>query len=115
MKYIISYLIYFAFIYAFYLFTVVLRKNKYEKYKKSTQVMFFVKKYKLDYNNIPFEKFINIVALSNTFIMSTTLLVVEFIPQFFLKVLVAFVVLFILLFIVYKLIGLYIGRKNKHV
>ena len=115
MKYLTLFIIYFVIIYLFYLFTVILRKKKYDKYKKSTQIVHFIKKYNLDFTKISFIKFINIIAFTNSFIMSSTLIVMEFIDKYVMKILVAFVVLFVLIFICYRLIGFYIERKNKNV
>ena len=115
MKLLLSYVIYFVVIYLFYFFTVIIRKNKYEKYKRSRQIMFFVKRYNLDFKKISFSKFLNIVALTNSFIMSTTIMLLEYVPNLFLKLVIAFVALMILILACYKLIGIYIERRNNNV
>ena len=115
MKEVISFLIYFVIIYLLYLLTVVLQKNKYEKYKGSRQVIFFIKKYNLDFNKVSFTKFINILSLTNSFIMSITLVLIQYLPNLMLKLMVAFVTIIVLILSCYKLIGIYIERRNKHV
>ena len=77
--------------------------------------MIFVKKYHLDFNKISFKKFINILSIINSFIMSLTIEIVFYIPNFILKFVVAFVVLMALILICYTLLGKYIERVNKHV
>ncbi len=113
MKILISYVIYFVVIYLFYLFTVILNKKKHEKYKRSKQIMLFVKRYNLDFKKISFTKFLNIVALTNSFIMSTTIMLLEYVPNLFLKLVIAFVALMALIPSCYRLIGIYIERRNK--
>ena len=115
MKEIISFLIYFILIYLFYLLTVILRRNKYDKYKKSKQVIYFVKKYNLDFDKISFSKFINILSLINSFIMAITIILVQYLPNLILKLIVAFIALIVLILACYKLLGIYIERRNKDV
>ena len=113
MKLLLSYLIYFVVIYLFYLLTVVLNKKKHEKYKRSKQVMMFVRRYNLDFKKISLVKFLNIIAITNSFIMSTTIMLLEYVPNLLLKLVVAFVALMALILSCYKLIGIYIERRNK--
>ena len=114
MKTIIDFLIYYVLIYVLYLLFVVFTKKE-DKYKNSSQVQYFVKRYHLDFNKISYKKFIQILALTNSFIMAFTLTIVSFIPHIMLKLLVAFVLLMILILLCYKLIGVYIERRNKNV
>ena len=115
MKELISFLIYFVMIYLVYFFTVIIQKKKYEKIKRGTQVMYFVKRYNLDFNKISFTKFINVLSLVNSFIMALTITLVQYLPNLMLKLMVAFVTLIVLILSCYKLIGLYIERRNKNV
>ena len=98
-------------IYLLYLFTVVLRKNKREKYKKSAQVLFFVKKYNLDFDKVSVTKFANILALSNSFVMATAMLVQEFANNFLLKMLFILITLLPIIYLEQLLIGFYIKKK----
>ena len=115
MEKVLSFVIYFVLIYLFYFFTVIIRKNKYEKYMQSKQIVYFIKKYNLDFNKISFNKFINIIAIVNSLIMAITIMILEYIPHLMLKLLVAFVILIILILLSYKLIGIWIERRNKNV
>ena len=112
MKILLSFIISFVVIYLFYLLTVILNKKKHEKYMRSRQVMFFVRKYNLDFKKVSFTKIMNIIALTNSFIMSTTIVVLEFVPNLFMKLIVAFACLMVLIMACYKLIGIYIERRK---
>ncbi|MBR1376343.1 MAG: hypothetical protein IJ565_00810 [Bacilli bacterium] len=115
MEKLISFIIYFILIYLFYFFTVIIQKKKYDKYKKSKQVMYFVNKYNLDFDKIPFNKFINILSIVNSFIMSITIILVQFLPNLILKLIFALITLILLILICYRLLGIYIERRNKNV
>ena len=115
MKYLISFLINFSIIYLFYILTVVSRKNKYEKYKKSKEVSLFVKKYHLDFEKISIGKFLNILSIVNSVIMSLALLIVYFVPNLIIKLFMVFILLIILILVFYTLLGKYIERVNKNV
>ncbi len=110
--YFIIYLISFAIIYLFYLTTVILQKSKIEKFKKSNQVMFFVKRFNLDLNKINITKFMNVIALSNAFIISTAFMTTYLVKNFVLQLLVGFLTLIPLLVICYSLIGKYYIKKG---
>lgn len=110
--YFIIYLISFAIIYLFYLATVIMQKSKIEKFKKSNQVMFFVKRFNLDLNKINITKFMNVIALSNAFIISTAFMTTYLVKNFVLQLLVGFLTLIPLLVICYSLIGKYYIKKG---
>ena len=57
----LGFIISFLIVYLFYLLTVILQTKKYEKFKKSNQVLYFVKKYKIDINKINMKKFTNLL------------------------------------------------------
>ena len=103
----------FIVVYLIYLVTVVLQKRKMEKYKKSSQIMFFVKKYNLDFNVIPVNKFANILSLANSFIMALTLTLADLVDNFLLKMLVALIIMIPLMLFIYSLIGKYIKKEGK--
>lgn len=110
--YIVIYLISFAIIYLFYLLTVILQKEKIEKFKKSNQIMFFVKRYNLDLNKINMTKFMNIIALTNAFIISTAFIATYLVDNLVLQLLIGFLILIPLLVITYNLIGKYYIKKG---
>jgi len=117
----ISFLLYFLIIYLLYLITVVLKKEKYEKYKKSKQVMFFVKRYKVDFNKVSFKGFLNVISIINSFIMATTIIMIRMlvienvVNSIILKLSLAFVILLLLIIICYSVYGKILERRNKDV
>jgi len=113
MEYVIWFLMAFAIIYLFYLFTVILQKKRYDKFKKSNQVMYFVNRYKLNIKKINIKKFINIISLTNSFIIALSFTVVIKIDSFILMLLVGLIVLVPLMLLLYHFIGKYLKKEEK--
>ncbi len=121
MEKLISFLLYFFIIYLLYLITVVLKKEKYEKFKKGKQVLFFIKKYNVDFKKVSFRNFLNVLSMINSFIMATTIMVVRmvitdgFMNNIIIKLSIAFVILMLLIIVCYSLYGRVLERRSKHV
>ena len=115
MEYVIYFLISFIIVYLFYFLTVVLQKKKYDKFKKSNQVMYFVNKYKLNVNKIDIKKFINIISLINSFIIALSFTVVIKIDNNILMLLVGLIVLIPAMLISYHFIGRYLQKEEYSV
>ena len=113
MEYIICFLIAFIIVYLFYLFTVVLQKKRYDKFKNSNQVMYFVNKYKLNVNKIDIKKFIHIISLTNSFIIALSFAVIIKIENTLLSLLIGLIVLLPLMLICYHFIGTYLKKEEK--
>ena len=113
MKYLITFIVSFTSIYLLYLFTVVLRRSKVDKYKNGKQVQFFIKKYGLSFKNIKPTTFYNLLALTNSFIMGITVMLILVIKNIIIKFLVAFLILIILILLCYSLLGFYIRKKES--
>jgi len=113
MEYLIYFLISFAIVYLFYFITVVLQKKRYDKFKKSNQVMYFVNRYKLNIKKINIKKFINIISLTNSFIIALSFTVVIKIDSFILMLLVGLIVLVPLMLLLYHFIGKYLQKEEK--
>ena len=109
----LGFIISFLIVYLFYLLTVILQTKKYEKFKKSNQVLYFVKKYKIDINKINMKKFTNLLALSNSLIISIAFCATFLVDNFILLLLIGLIVLIPLIFIFYKLLGNYLKRMCK--
>lgn len=109
----LGFIISFLIVYLFYLLTVILQTKKYEKFKKSNQVLYFVKKYKIDINKINMKKFTNLLALSNSLIISIAFSATFLVDNFILQLLIGLIVLIPLIFIFYKLLGNYLKRMCK--
>ena len=114
MKFIILFVVTFLVVYLLYLLTVILNKKKLEKFKNSNQALYFVKKYKIKVDDNNVKLLAHLVALSNAFIMSTAITLVELVSNFILKILVAFLVIMPLILIMYHIVGkVMMKRGNK--
>lgn len=108
-----GFIISFLIVYLFYLFTVILQTKRYDKFKKSNQVMYFVKKYKIDVNKLNMKKFTNILGLTNSLIISIAFTATYLVDNLILQLLIGLIILIPLIFIIYSLIGNYLKRKCK--
>ena len=106
-------LVTFVLIYLFYVFFVILRKKKLEKFKQNTYVKFLVTKYNLDLKKINFKILAHAIALTNAFIISAALFVISFIDNWLYKIGIAFVILVPLQFIMYALLGKLFEKKGS--
>ena len=109
----LGFIISFLIVYLFYLFTVILQTKRYDKFKKSNQVMYFVKKYKINVNKLNMKKFTNILGLTNSLIISIAFTMTYLVDNLILQLLIGLIVLIPLIFIFYSLIGNYLKRKCK--
>ena len=112
MKYVGIFVTTFLIIYLLYLFTVILNKKKLQKFKSSTQALYFIRKYKVKVVDANVKLLANSVALTNAFIMSTAITIVEMVDNYVLKILVAFVVIVPLILGLYHLVGKYMLRRE---
>ena len=109
---IFSFVIVYIVVYLFYLFFVILRKNKLIKIKNGSEALLLKRKFKLKLDRISDKHFANIIALINGFIIATTFVVIEFFNNYIIKIMVAFVVLTILILIIYLGFGKYLKKKE---
>lgn len=114
MEYFVWFIMSFIIIYLFYFLTVVIQKKKYDKFKKSNQVLYFVKKYELDINKIDIKKFIKIISLTNSFIIALVFTTVMKINNNLLLFLVALLILLPIMIICYHFIGIYLQKEEKN-
>lgn len=113
MEYIKWFLISFIIIYLFYFITVILQKKRYEKFKSSNQVLFFVKRYKLDVNKMNISKFIKIISFINSFIIALTFTIVININNYLLMLLIGFIILIPLMLLSYYIVGFYLKKEEN--
>lgn len=113
MKEIILWFIIYVIVYLFYLFFVILRKKKLELFSNNTCYKYLVKVYHLNETNL--KKMAHIIALANAFIIATTFIVIDFIENFYLKMLVALITLLLLQLLTYHIIGTLLKRREKNV
>lgn len=108
-----GFIISFLIIYLFYLFTVILQTKRYDKFKKSNQVMYFVNKYKINIDKLNMKKFTNILGLTNSLIISIAFTATFLVENIFLQLLIGLVVLIPLIYIFYSLLGFYLKKECK--
>lgn len=113
MREVVFYVMTFVLIYLFYLLFVILRKNKLEKFRQNVYVTFLVNVYGIDLNQISFKGLAHVIALTNSFIIATTLLLISIIPNFILKMVSGFFLLIPFQFFMYFLIGKVYQKKSR--
>lgn len=112
MEYIITYIITFLAVYIIYFLLVVKRKKAVEKLKKSLEVRYLINRYHIDIDNVNLHTLSNRIALCNSFIISTTFIIILFVNHFILKMLLGFVTLFPLILIVYHFLAKSLVKKE---
>lgn len=112
MNYVIYFVLAFVLVYLFYLFTVILQKKKYDKFKKSNQVMYFVNRYKINPNQLNMKVFTNILGLTNALIIATAFIATFLVNNLILQLLVGLIVLIPLMLFMYHIIGRYYQKKE---
>lgn len=105
MNYILTFVISFIIIYLIYLLLIVRREKGLESLKKGKQIQYLVTAYKIDLKKINFKKLANSLALTNSFILSLTLALLELVDNYILKILLCMVILIPLILIMYKILG----------
>ncbi len=105
MNYALTFIICFVIIYIVYFLIVVNRKKGLQKFKEGTQAEFFKKVYKLDFRKTDTKKFASSLALTNAFIMSATITIIELFDNIILKLIIGFIIIIPLMLICYKILG----------
>lgn len=113
MEYIVWFLISFIIVYLFYFVTVIMQKKKYEKFRSSNQVMFFVKKYKLNVKKLNISKFIKIISFTNSFIIALTFTIATLVDNYLLILLIGFITVIPLMLLSYHIVGLYFKKEEN--
>lgn len=113
MKDLIFYSIIFIVIYLFYLIFVILRKKKLDKFKKNTYVIYLERMYNLDLSKCNMKILANIIALSNSLIITFTLIIISNIDNLLLKMVLAFAILIPFQLFIYYIIGKIYQKKYK--
>ena len=115
MKDLIFSLVIFVIIYLIYLITVIRKKKNLDKLMEGMEVTYLKKRYKLSLKKVNKKKIANVVALTNSFIVSITIFLVSFIENNILKLLVGFIILIPGIIITYHFIGIYLKRSEENV
>ncbi|MDD2378109.1 MAG: hypothetical protein PHD10_04625 [Bacilli bacterium] len=105
----------FIVIYLLYLFIVVLRQDKLEKFTSAKEITLLVNRHKLNLDKINVKSLANAVALSNSFIISFAIYVASLVDNLILQILIGFLVIIPSILIIYYIIGKHFKKKEvKH-
>lgn len=111
-KFLYYFLIVFIIVYLFYLFFVILNKKKRDNIFNTNQGKLIIEPNKIDVSKINKSLFVQIISISNSFIVAFTFACSEFFDNYILKLLVCFVILIVLIFVVYRFIGFIYKKKE---
>ena len=113
MGYIILFVVVFMIVFFLYLITVVLNKRKLSSFPKSNQALLLIRKYNLKITNDNVKEFALKISVVNSFIIALAITIIEFVPNIFLKILVAILVMIPLMLVLYNLIGKSMQKEGK--
>ncbi len=103
----------FLVVYLFYYFYQIFRKKTYNPKKVPVELVFLIKKYKLDMDNINYQSIMKKIGLASAFnIAFTATFVFAFIKNIYLAILIGAVMLVPLIFITFNFIGIYYRKKG---
>lgn len=105
MEYIFTFIVSFMIIYIVYYLIILRRKEGLEKFKRGTQVEYFKKVYQLNIKKINIKEFARDLSLTNAFIMSAVITIIEFFDSLILKMLAGFIIIIPLMLLSYKILG----------
>jgi hypothetical protein len=112
---IIGYLVIFVIFYLMYVFFVIMRKKSLEKFQTSTYIMYLKNVYKVKTEQMNPYTLAHIIALTNSFILATSMYVVCNVDGKW-QWIITFVSVMVLLFGSYHIIGKILKKKgDKHV
>jgi hypothetical protein len=115
MKYFVIWISIFILVYLFYLFFIILRKNKLQLFKNNSYLKYLIYVYHLDIKKLSMKQMANIIGLSNAFILATTCTIVSILDNFFYQMVLAFAILILLQLFTYHVIGKILQRRDKNV
>jgi len=112
MRELILYLITFILAYLFYVIFVLCRKNVLKRFPNGKEITYLKYRYDIKVNDKNLKKIANVIFLTNSFILSTTVYVVCLFDNFFIELIVGVITLIILILSLYHLIGTYYKKKQ---
>lgn len=110
MEFIILFIITFIIIFSLYMIFFSIRNKKISK--KTMEILYLEKKYKIYFNDVNENKLFKNIAFINSLIFTITLFVMNLIPNLLLKFILSFVLIFILVFVFYDFLATYYKRKK---
>jgi hypothetical protein len=108
----IIYIVILMFSYASYCILILNSNKKIEKYKKSSEVLYLIRKYKIDLKKVNFKKMARVMALANSFILANTVFIASFFESWIIKVLISFILITPMILVVYHLLGTHYSKKD---
>lgn len=111
MNELILYLVTFLIILLLYVIFIIFNKRRLEKFKENMYVTYLVRVYHLDIRKIRMKDMAFAIAIINSFIISTTILILGVISNLILKFVLGFIILIPLQLIMYHIVGK-IFQKN---
>lgn len=102
----------FVVIYLLYVIFVISRKSKIEKFKKNSYVTFLVTKYNVDLEKTNIYALAHAIALTNSFIVSSTLFIISYVSNVYIMLVGSLLVIVPLQLLMYALIGHLFGSKK---
>ena len=103
----------FIFIYLIYLFSYVIGSKKLNKDKIPLELMFLVRKYRLDLKKINYKKTMNFIGLICAFDISfTATFMFYYVKNLYLSILIGAIMLIPLIIITFNLIGKYYEKRG---
>ena len=103
--------IFFIIVYLIYYILIINNKKKILKYRYSKEVSYLVTKYQLNVEKIGLKKLAHFIALTNAFIISTTVSIVSYFDNIVIILIMSFVVLLLLIIISYAILGRILVKK----
>ena len=116
-NFILEYLIVFVIVFILNYFLFIFKKTKYNKNKVPVEYYYLVSLYNLDTKKINYKKFIYTSGLINTFIITTTYIIISrLLTKLIWQIVFGIIILFLLIIICYGLLGrIYKKRGCKNV
>ena len=90
MKELIFYIVLFIICYLFYIIFVYKRKNVFDKFKDGKEIKYLKIRYKIKVNDKNINKLSNVIFITNSFIISSTVLIISLVKSLLLQVLISF-------------------------
>lgn len=112
MKSVIVFVVTFLIIYLVYLVFVINRKKALANWQNGKEMRYLKSIYKLKIKKDNLKDIAHVVALTNSFIVATTVLIVSLLNNFFIQMLAGFLILCVLIVISYHIIGKYYQKKG---
>lgn len=103
----------FFIVYIFYYFFQVFKQKKYNPNKVPVELVFLIRKYRLDMSNIKYQNIMNIIGLVSAFdIAFVSTFIFSFVKNLYLAILIGAIMLIPIIFITFNFIGTFYVKKG---